>query len=102
MNQPRFKFGDKVKHKLADAQPFVVSKCSYSIWSNKFYIGEYEKEVQYYEEDCELYQEPQKKKLYAYRIRGTSEIVMSSMMDREECCELLIRTKGLDIEYPEK
>lgn len=103
MNQPKFKFGDKVKCKK-EASPFYVNIIR---WSRVFKMFEYmenEHSNSFYEQDLELHQEPQKKKLYAYRLHGKlGEIKMLIQEIDENTANVnyLIRELEYDTEYPE-
>lgn len=102
VNQPKFKIGDKVTY---EAHVFEVDL----IRRNKAYEQfEYQDSNGYHsclENSLELYQEPQKKKLYAYRVRGSTGIFYSPFDRLDESNEMVVRTSGHDkngsIEYPE-
>lgn len=65
MNQPKFKFGDKVKVKgHTDEYAFDVFEVS---CGQHGYLYSTPHSGEYLEASIELYQEPQKKKLYAYK-----------------------------------
>jgi hypothetical protein len=76
MNQPKFKFGDKVEHK-ENKDTFIVNAV---IWhENKRFmylvvpdsvIYQCHYDGGYWEDDLELYQEPKEKKLFAYTDDG--------------------------------
>lgn len=82
MNQPKFKFGETVKNnKYHYPKSFIVKRVE---WGTVFsfpnttregyrYFPDPEKDDYWPEEDLELFQEP-KKKLYAYRLRGKTEM----------------------------
>lgn len=99
MNQPKFKIGDRVCP-VSYHNPFIVE----SIYTNKkgsSYSGE--NALCVLEESLELYQEPQKKKLYAYRnefgLIQWSESDFPKVKDRAND-EILDRKPEYDLEYP--
>jgi hypothetical protein len=100
MNQPKFKFGDKVY--LKNGVGFQVN----SIIQNG--NGEYlYNSPRHFEHDLELYQEPQKKKLYAfsYPELGPMEFFKSEQEGFDygvSACTHLKRAPDYDIEYLEK
>lgn len=113
--QPRFKFGDKVISTATGKtyEVFLIRKnnCSDSYvyypesYSDKWSGGDDE-------ESLELLQEPQKKKLYAYRMKPTGEIKffdseqegvygLGSEGLRIDISKFTFRAESLDIEFPE-
>lgn len=110
MNQPKFKFGDEV---AKNGFNFTVMKISF-IPLNSDGTGEFKYNDSYWESGLELYQEPQKKKLYAYRIPN-GEI---KLFEKDADVKLMLvhypsgdikfvavkeleRAPEYDIEYPE-
>jgi len=108
MNQPKFKIGDNVRH--SDGRIFIVNGVlSWALYKN----GTEEKTFAYIkdmsmtpevERELELYQEPEKKKLYAYKSEHGDEVKLTS----RECGEWVghytdryFRCSEYDIEYPE-
>jgi hypothetical protein len=100
MNQPKFKFGDKVFSK--EMLPFTVftimkdSSCDYVYYSeDRSLLG-------YMEYDLELFKEPEKKKLYAF-INSQKEIGFKARKSWKEFEVDLywVRAPEYDIEYPE-
>ena len=70
LRQPKFQFGDRVES--TDGNVFFVEQMTYTISGNFQYaaIGCYS----WPENHLELYQEPKKKKLYAYRVLKSRNI----------------------------
>lgn len=66
MNQPKFKFGDKVVGKKNES--FVISQiCLYrNVYRNGTFMYSFEGGNWFLEDSLQLYQEPKNKKLYAY------------------------------------
>jgi hypothetical protein len=99
--QPRFKFGDKliVKDKEG-AHPFTVKAIhqDYGI----FFYGEdgFNGRAMWDERVVNLYQEPQKKKLYAWRFNKAPPIQIQFTED-PACYREEYRAPEYDIEYPE-
>lgn len=110
MNQPKFKFGDKVKAICEDVKFEIDSiermKRIYDGRNTYFYSGFNINEVasrstQISEEALGFYQEPHKKKLYAYRHLG--EQVIFSTSDRiHSPKDSIFRATEYDLDYPEK
>lgn len=94
MNQPKFKFGETVFSKFASQ--FSVTGIQYRANSNpaQYYYHSYP-QGWIAESELELYQEPKKKKLYAYRQEDKWPIIF----DIEEH-GLMERLPEYDIEYP--
>jgi hypothetical protein len=100
MNQPKFKFGDKVRHMRTNAKPFVVGL-----------IRKFEDRLQYgdggpmtdifFEDELELYVEPKPKKLYAHREKVLLEVSFSECSD-PKWGSIWERAPEYDIEYPAK
>jgi hypothetical protein len=99
MNQPKFKFGDKVWHMDRDASPFVIEQIMHRGGS---YLYSSTSGSLYTEDAIELYQEPQKKKLYAYQWDTFRTGKNTSRMIAFFECESLIaeRRPEYDIEFP--
>lgn len=101
MNQPKFLFGEKVvqKNKRTNRQ-FVVAIIR--LRDGIFQYGcDHEAAYLWFEEDLELYQEPQKKKLYAYKYE---EAIVFSVTDAKWLsigrAYEAHRAPEYDIEYP--
>lgn len=99
MNQPKFNFTDILTHKswTAGRKPYAIY-----MRDNGYYYSFSETEIGYSEESLELYQEPQKKKLYAYEWEtGWGKEIR--LFKREDIPGQagLIRSQDDDIEYPE-
>lgn len=95
MNQPKFKFGETVFSKFTSQ--FSVTGIQYRANSNpaQYYYHSYP-QGWIAESELELYQEPKKKKLYAYRLLSNMVIFKS-----EECKDSADRRAlEYDIEYP--
>jgi hypothetical protein len=97
MNQPKFKFGDKVK--TLEGAIFTVNEIRKNQTFGSYDYKDYGEKFSVCEENLELYQEPQKKTLLAY-------------WDEDECGEYikfrppgvetkLSRAPGYDIKYLE-
>lgn len=116
MQQPKFKFGDKLDRLCEPGSPFVVT--SISVYDDTFvYAGE-GNSCGSREDVVKLYQEPQKKKLYAFKkqksrhthydgsVKWTETILMSYLPTQAEInmlasYEHIFRDPEYDIEYPE-
>lgn len=96
MNQPKFKFGDKVLWKECD-HVFTVRKISQGL-DGHFHYSEREFSCGVIEGLLELYQEPQKKKLYAIQHinKGTIEFCENAGVNNQ-----WMRRPEYDIGYPE-
>lgn len=105
--QPKYRFGDKLKYILKDEYKESVITVGKVVKDGERY--EYHDEhnngredLWFYEDELELYQEPQKKKLYAYKddyehvVFCTKDIVFIT-----EDGIKYIRSPEYDIEYPE-
>ena len=91
MKQPLFKFGDKVTIIRTDNQILINRIDARG--------GRYLYQDAYLENELELYQEPKKKKLYAY---GTETHFKIEFYDRKlDRVNGLVRKSEYDIEYPE-
>lgn len=102
MEQPRFKFGDRVFFERGIPLGFVVTHISINRHGHYWYEGNCKTGA--IESELKLYQEPQRKKLYAF-ISGEQEIGFKT---RETWCKdgdpspcFWIRCPEYDIEYPE-
>ena len=98
MNQPRFKFGDKVRVTDYVAEPCEIHSIKKEKDGFLYYISGKNFGLEYSESRLELYQEPQKKKLYAFWSEDEDgvEIVfrpVGTHSSMERCPEY-------DIEYP--
>lgn len=107
MNQPKFKVGEVVKDDYGH-----IFKIQWINWdaATYFYIGDIKEGswTQAPEKVLKLYQEPQKKKLYAWASRdGVVFHVKNENVGREVFYRLRLdaqsfeRSPGDDIEYPE-
>lgn len=101
MNEPKYKFADFLRPKTSS----IKARKPISIWSrsDKYYYAFCETEIGYAEDELELFQEPQKKKLYAYmnkcgEIRLHVDDVMKWIGDIDDKFN---REELYDIEYPE-
>jgi hypothetical protein len=103
MNQPKFKFGDKVRS-WATEQVFIVHNIKRCTNGCYFYHPNDQYNDWVKEKELELYQEPQKKKLYAYKnecgMIQFCERQFEAMKDRAND-EILRASPEYDIEYPE-
>lgn len=96
MEQPKFKFGDKVYY-WASESVFIVTKVRFS--NGRYYYHPEEDYLDCVEEDdLELYQPPKTKKLYAYKNDCTVEFKTIDNMVMPKVWE---RAPEYDIEYPE-
>lgn len=98
MEQPRFKFGDKIIPVVESYKPVTIEVKSIEWrddWSGYCYNGSWG------ESDCSLYQEPVKRKLefFGYRVRGSTGILYSPFEALERNNEMLVRSPGHDTEY---
>lgn len=98
MKQPKFKFGDKCQPTDNDP-PFIVDQITYVV-TNQDGTGEYKYNARFWESETILYQEPQKKKLYAYR--KLIEIAFFETETIPESYSWWKRAPEYDIEYSEK
>lgn len=102
MNQPKFKFGDKVidrNHQMDEA--FKVDEI---VFRDGVFRYPDENADMHYEYDLELYQEPKRKRLYAYCNRD--DVVFFSKEEDATISDddmgfLMERAPEFDIEYPE-
>lgn len=103
MNQPKFKFGDRLKRLCSPSKTFIVS--SISIYDDSFVYSGEGNSTGSLEYALELYQEPQKKKLYAYDtpagvIHHFKSEEAGEKFKRVNCVDWN-RTPEYDIEFPE-
>lgn len=101
MNHPKFKFGDKVVIKKTGKsfEVFAIAKSDESFsYRDEFYKSFFERE-----DDLELYREPQKKKLYAYK-KEFGQVQFSTFEGPwiGHFSEAFYRAPEYDIEYPSK
>lgn len=107
MNQPRFKFGDKVAHGdtvfKIDKIEWVRCDSGTEYLLHGFILkGSGYDRCSFPESNLQLCQEPQKKKLYAYTRPGTDEIKLSTKEINDRLCsQFWDRAPEYDIEYPE-
>lgn len=99
--QPRFKFGDKVTRK--GYEPFEVDQIERCRVTSTYFYNDRDPEHL-----LELYQEPQKKKLYAWKSRdGAIFHVAGKDTGTEIFCRIgidaqsFIRAPEYDLEYPD-
>lgn len=102
MNQPKFKFGDKVVRK--DGHYFFI--CEIKKANGHYFYNEGHRLYDWLREDeISLYQEPQKKKLYAYKYCYSSDKLNNTeikfMSHEAEYWGSWERAAEYDIEYPE-
>jgi len=107
MKQPKFKFGDRLVCAEAN-EVFVVTNILQYPDSRFMYLpkgtstpGNDPYDGGYWEDSLELYQEPKKKKLFAYISNG---IVIFSIWEKSVISfndEIFARCPMGDIEYPE-
>jgi hypothetical protein len=101
MKHPKFKFGDKLVFK---GSPFIVKAIHYA--HERFFYGEDGSDGRkMYEEGCvEIYQEPEKKKLYAYLWNKdiSGEVMFNVNPELSgSMYEAWTRIPNFDIEFPE-
>lgn len=97
MNQPKFKFGDRVKRIDGKYGDFIVRSINWEDRTNAYYYAGYGLTLSEIEKELELYQKPQKKKLYAIQNIGTGLIEFTL----NECPVNYRHVSEYDIEYPE-
>lgn len=104
MNQPKFKFGDKVRT-IGSPDDFFFRVDGIKIETGglrEFMYAESNSDF-YRESKLELYQEPKKKKLYAFMdTMDTSQHVMFLAKEPEKRPAQMKRAPEYDIEYPDK
>lgn len=102
MNQPKFKFGDKVF--LPGADPWEVRRVEFIV-NNSDGSGEFKYNGGFWESEMYLYQEPKKKKLYAYSMEdGKVDHFKTEQQGYDyyvSHCYKAKRDPDYDIEYPE-
>lgn len=99
MNQPKFNYGNEVMVKDS-ASRFNIFAIGYDAGTGYYYRDEYHNSHFYKESELELYKEPQKKKLYAYRLRGQTEFKFDLLND-DYLHPQWSRAPEYDIEYLE-
>lgn len=106
MKQPKFKFGDRVKDK-SHGQIFEVEAVIFHERKRFMYLVKPDSVIMdchfdggYWEDDLELYQEPQAKKLYAYIFK--TEVGNQIGFFEQENESQFGRRPEYDIEYPTK
>jgi hypothetical protein len=98
MNQPKFKFGDKLKSTRTQ-QIFTVDHIKE--FGDGFYYWEGGDYGFTREENLGIYQEPKKKKLYAWSCPAIDEIVFTREDKKPAMLNLeYLRLPEYDIEYP--
>lgn len=100
MKQPLFKFGDKVC-RLDKRKAFVISKIVFCSDAKTYEYHDDEDNWEY-EEHIKPYQEPQKKKLYAYYLIDSFDTVIHKKSENHNDPRPMQRISDYDIEYPEK
>lgn len=100
MNQPKFKFGDKLK--TDRGAKFTVGVVR--IFDEKYQYGSgLELARMHSEEDCRLDEEPQKKKLYAYKNRGEIKFSEHGNYKTHDFDGVIFEeAPEYDIEYPSR
>lgn len=101
MNQPKFKFGDKVA--IANGYAFGIGKIIQCEKTGEYKYSYHQEGNLYPESDLELCQEPQKKKLYAFRKCAWPGNITFFDFDgsKDPFPNGFNRTPEYDIEYPE-
>jgi uncharacterized protein YodC (DUF2158 family) len=96
MNQPKFKFGDKVQFKNG-GETFTVIRIEYSILKNYFTYSD--DRFGGWDEELELYQEPKAKKLFAYKSEYSGGwVYFNESPDNKQ--SNWFRAPEYDLEYP--
>lgn len=111
MNQPKFKFGDRAEYVSpcrTMGTVFHINKIEFHV-NNSDGSGEYKYNGAYWESEISLYQEPQKKKLYAW---ASHDGVIFHVKNKDAGKEVFhrigidaqsfTRSPEDDIEYPEQ
>jgi hypothetical protein len=104
MNQPKFKFGDKVQTKYGRVFEIELIRRNQFDKGLFAYVDERAGGISYDESELKLYQEPQKKKLYAYegsRFYDGEKNYIYINFSTEEYIKGPRRCPEYDIEYPE-
>lgn len=101
MDQPKFKFGDKVRE--GGQSPFIVGAVSFNEDSGSYTYTDKCFKPWHKEERLELVQEPRKKKLYAHKLAPADSLwervdFFTSEKPADSCFK---RAPEYDIEYPE-
>ncbi len=96
MNQPKFKFGDRVFETELYSKLFIINAIHFN---GRYYYGDSTNHHGIPEEDLELYQEPKKKKLFA--MMSGIAIMFYSEIPKNGCVGLFERAPEYDIIYPE-
>lgn len=98
--QPKFNFGDRVKS-LCTHKPFTIDKIEQRDSGEYAYFGkDYTNPHGCLEYVLELYQEPQKKKLYAYEFRDGEGVTVKFYKQKLDE-RVYSPCPEYDIEYPE-
>lgn len=102
MSQPRFKFTDflTVKGGTRSAR----NPLGIYVRDGEFNYYFHETEASYKEDELEIFQEPKKKKLYAYRLAGRFNEIKTYVEELDQDiaeANYLSRMPDYDIEYPE-
>lgn len=97
MNQPKFKFGDKLQD-TRDGSEIVVTKIK-QIGDTYIYADGLDTVV---EKCAELVCEPKKKKLYAYYLIDRYDAVIFKRSENHNDPRAMMREPEYDIEYPTK
>ncbi len=79
MNQPKFKFGDRVRS-LENGKIYTVRRVEDIASPGHYYYTDETRQGDR-EHKLELYQEPQKKKLFAYRGKGRTDFLFDLVDD---------------------
>lgn len=100
MKQPKYKFGDIVKS--TGGEPFKVASIKKRARCDLYVYDREEGDCATDEEFLEIYQEPQKKKLYAYKDNtGVIKFCTHENSFGARLGLLMTRVAEYDIEYPE-
>ena len=101
MNQPKYSFGQKLLFGDYDEKSLCF-EVKFIQKTNAWFLYSEDGDNFYAESHVELYQEPQKKKLYAWKYDNDCEIIFclsGEDLGRSEFCR---RVPEYDIEYPEE
>lgn len=100
MKQPKFKFGDKVMRTAWKKDFFIVRKAR---WIPNCYLYTDDCGAEFEEFELELYQEPKKKKIFAYTYEystGGKNREIKFLAHDEPTWGSWERTPEFDLEYP--
>lgn len=97
MNQPKFKFGDKVR--TSKGNVFIISDIRRDAESDYIYNEDRCSGPHFPESELELFKEPQEKKLYAYKLSSHGYLVQFYQFE-EMARDPWVRAPEYDIYYP--